>query len=126
MKLLEIFRNHSNKFFAKNTICRTVKDGFVYVDNKKVWVPAETRLTIEYFDIYSNRVFALIDGRQQVELTYEYLMDCVLPINVDTNQVMSGVQILQRTNNILSNETLVKIVCLVMLFSIGILLGKVF
>lgn len=126
MKLIEFYRNNSNKFFAKNTICRTIKAGFVYKDEQKIWVPSETRLTIEYFNIYTNRVVALIDGRQQVELTYEYLMDCVLPINVDTNQVINGVQVLQRTSNILSSESLIKIICYTLLFCVGLLLGKIF
>ena len=125
MKLLEVFRNNSSKFFAKNSICRTVKAGYVYVEDKKVWVPSETKLTIEYFDLYSNKVIALVDGRQRVELTYEYLMDCVIPINTDVNQPINAVQVLQRVNNIISNEAIIKIVCVVLLFCIGLLIGKV-
>ena len=34
MKLLEVFRNNSSKFFSRNTICRTVKAGYVYVEDK--------------------------------------------------------------------------------------------
>lgn len=125
MKLLEVFKNNSSKFFAKNSICRTVKAGYVYVEDKKVWVPSETKLTIEYFDLYSNKVIALVDGRQRVELTYEYLMDCVIPINTDVNQPINAVQVLQRVNNIISNEAIIKIVCVVLLFCIGLLIGKV-
>ena len=125
MKLLEVFKNNSSKFFAKNSICRTVKAGYVHVEDKKVWVPSETKLTIEYFDLYSNKVIALVDGRQRVELTYEYLMDCVIPINTDVNQPINAVQVLQRVNNIISNEAIIKIVCVVLLFCIGLLIGKV-
>ena len=55
MKLLEVFKNNSSKFFSRNTICRTIKAGYVYVEDKKIWIPSETKLTIEYFDIYSNK-----------------------------------------------------------------------
>ena len=125
MKLLEVFKNNSSKFFARNSICRTVKAGYAYVEDKKIWIPSETKLTIEHFDLYSNKVLALVDGRQRVELTYEYLMDCVIPINTDVNQPVNAVQVLQRVNNIISNEILVKIVCVVLLFCIGLLIGKV-
>lgn len=125
MKLLEVFRNNSSKFFSRNTICRTVKAGYVYVEDKKIWIPSETKLTIEHFDLYSNKVIALVDGRQRVEVTYEYLMDCVIPINTDVNQTVNGVQVLQRVNNIISNDMLVKIICTVLLFCIGLLMGKV-
>ena len=125
MKLLEVFKNNSSKFFARNSICRTVKAGYVYVEDKKIWIPSETKLTIEHFDLYSNKVIALVDGRQRVELTYEYLMDCVIPINTDISQPINAVQVLQRVNNIISNEMLVKIICVVLLFSIGLLIGKV-
>ena len=125
MKLLEVFKNNSSKFFSRNTICRTIKAGYVYVEDKKIWIPSETKLTIEHFDLYSNKAIALIDGRQRVEVTYEYLMDCVIPINIDVNQTVSGVQRLQRVNNIISNEMLVKIICVVLLFCMGLLLGKV-
>ena len=97
----------------------------MYVEDKKIWIPSETKLTIEHFDLYSNKAIALIDGRQRVEVTYEYLMDCVIPINIDVNQTVNGVQILQRVNNIISNEMLVKIICVVLLFCMGLLLGKV-
>ena len=103
MKLLEVFKNNSSKFFSRNTICRTIKAGYVYVEDKKIWIPSETKLTIEHFDLYSNKAIALIDGRQRVEVTYEYLMDCVIPINIDVNQTVNGVQVLQRVNNIISN-----------------------
>ena len=125
MKLLEVFKNNSSKFFSRNTICRTVKAGYVYVEDKKIWIPSETKLTIEHFDLYSNKVLALVDGRQRVELTYEYLMDCVIPINTDVNQTVNGVQVLQRVNNIISNEMLVKIICVVLLFCMGLLVGKI-
>ena len=125
MKLLEVFKNNSSKFFSRNTICRTIKAGYVYVEDKKIWIPSETKLTIEHFDLYSNKSIALIDGRQRVEVTYEYLMDCVIPINIDVNQTVNGVQVLQRVNNIISNETLVKMICVVLLFCMGLLVGKV-
>ena len=125
MKLLEVFRNNSSKFFSRNTICRTVKAGYVYVEDKKIWIPSETKLTIEYFDIYSNKVIALVDGRQKVELTYEYLMDCVIPINTDVAQTVTAVQVLQRVNNIISNDMLIKIICVCLLFCMGLLVGKV-
>ena len=125
MKLLEVFRNNSSKFFARNTICRTVKAGYVYVEDKKIWIPSETKLTIEHFDLYSNKVLALVDGRQRVEVTYEYLMDCVIPINTDVDQPITAVQVLQRVNNVISNEFLVKLVCLILLFCVGLLIGKV-
>ena len=125
MKLLEVFRNNSSKFFSRNTICRTVKAGYVYVEDKKIWIPSETKLTIEYFDIYSNKVIALVDGRQKVELTYEYLMDCVIPINTDVTQTVTAVQVLQRVNNIISNEMLIKIICVCLLFCTVLLFVKV-
>lgn len=125
MKLLEVFKNNSSKFFSRNTICRTIKAGYVYVEDKKIWIPSETKLTIEHFDLYSNKVIALIDGRQRVEVTYEYLMDCVIPINIDVNQAVNGVQVLQRVNNIISNEMLVKIICVTLLFCTGLLVGKI-
>ena len=125
MKLLEVFKNNRSKFFSRNTICRTSKAGYVYVEDKKIWIPSETKLTIEHFDLYSNKAIALIDGRQRVEVTYEYLMDCVTPINTDVNQTVNGVQVLQRVNNIISNEMLVKIICVVLLFCMGLLVGKV-
>ena len=28
MKLLEVFKNNSSKFFSRNTICRTIKAGY--------------------------------------------------------------------------------------------------
>lgn len=125
MKLLEVLRNNSSKFFARNTICRTVKAGYVYFEDKKVFVPSETKLTIEHFDIYANRVLVLIDGRQRASVTYEYLMDCVVPINTNVEQIITGVQLLQRVNHVLDNETLVKIICLVIIFAIGLIFGKV-
>ena len=125
MKLLEVFKNNSSKFFSRNTICRTIKAGYVYVEDKKIWIPSETKLTIEHFDLYSNKAIALIDGRQRVEVTYEYLMDCVIPINIDVNQTVTAVQVLQRVNNIISNEMLIKIICVCLLFCMGLLVGKV-
>lgn len=126
MKLLEVFRNNDSKFFARNSICRTVKGGYVYFGDKKVFIPSETKITIEHFDLYTNRIIILIDGRQKAEVTYEYLMDCVVPINTDTSTIINGVQLLQRVNHILDNETLVKIVCIILCFAIGLLLGRVF
>lgn len=126
MKLLEVFKNNSSKFFARNSICRTVKGGHVYVDERKIWVPSETKITIEYFNLYSDRVLVLIDGRQRAEVTYEYLMDCVLPINTDVSQTISGVQLLQRVNHVLDNEALVKIVIVLLTFAIGLLIGHCF
>ena len=126
MKLLELFRNDCSKFFARNTICRTTKSGYVYIDDKKFLVPAETKLRIEYFDLYTNQVIVLIDGRQRAHVTYEYLMDCVTPINTDVSKIVEAVQVLQRVNHIISNEILVKIVCVVLCFIVGLLIGKVF
>ncbi len=124
MKLLEIFRSDCNKFFSRNTICRTTKSGYVYVDEKKVFVPSETKLKIEYFDLYTNQVIVLIDGRQRAHVTYEYLMDCVTPITTDVSKVVDAVQVLQRVNHIVSNEMLVKMVCIALCFIVGLLVGK--
>lgn len=123
MKMLEVLKNKSSKFFARRTICRTVKEGYGYVEERQIRIPSETKLTVEYFDLYSDRVIVLIDGRQQASVTYEYLMDCVLPINTDVSQTVGAVQVLQRTSKILDNETLVKLVCIALVFSVGILLG---
>ena len=124
MKLLEVFRNDSSKFFTRNSACRTIKGGYVYFEDKRVFVPSETKMTIEHFDLYTNRVLVLIDGRQRASVTYEYLMDCVVPINVDVSQVVNGVQLLQRVRHVLDNETLVKIICLFVIFAIGLLIGN--
>ena len=110
MKLLEVFRNDSSKFFTRNSACRTIKGGYVYFEDKRVFVPSETKMTIEHFDLYTNRVLVLID--------------CVVPINVDVSQVVNGVQLLQRVRHVLDNETLVKIICLFVVFAIGLLIGN--
>ena len=91
--------------------------------HRKIRIPSETKLTIEYFDLYSDRVIVLIDGRQQASVTYEYLMDCVIPINTDVSQTVGAVQVLQRTSKILDNETFVILLCIALVFSVGILLG---
>ena len=95
MRLLELFNNKDSKFFARNSICRSIQGGYVYVDDKKVWVPSETKITIEYFNLYNNRAVVLIDGRQRAEVPYEYLMDCVVPINVDVSQQVTALQLFQ-------------------------------
>ena len=126
MKLLELFKSNDSKFFAVNTKCRTIKAGYVYFEDKKVWIPSDTIITIEYFDLYKDKVRILIDGRQKAEVTYEYLMDCVTPITVNDTISISGIQLLQRVNYVLSNEIILKLVIISLIFIVGLLVGKVF
>lgn len=117
-----------DKSFPRGAICYSNKGGYGYINEKKVWIPAETKLTILQFDIYQKRVICLLADNTQINVTYEYLINCVRPINYSDyhNKVVDMIQIVQRTHHIISNEDLVKAVIVFMLFSVGFLIGKVF
>lgn len=126
MKLLELFKRDTSKFFAIGSVCRTYKSGIAYLENEqKIQIPSNTRVTIEGFNLYTNRVSILVDGRVRADITYEYLIDCISPINVST-QPIQAVQVLQRVNHIISNEAIVKLLCISLVFCAGLLLGVVF
>lgn len=125
MKLLELFKRDTSKFFAVGSVCRTYKSGIAYLeDEHKIQVPSDTRITIEGFNLYTNRVSVLIDGRVKADITYEYLVDCIVPINAPTYQI-NAVQVLQRVNHVIINEALVKLLCIALVFCVGLLLGIV-
>lgn len=126
MNTMDVLSSKNSKFFPKGGVCRTVREGKVSTTNGVISVPVDSKITIEYFNAYTNRVLITIDGRIRGEATYEYLMDCVVPITVDTGKNIDAVHLMQRTHTVFDNEALVKSITVLVLVALGFLIGKVF
>ena len=126
MRYIEVYNSDCSKFFGVNTICYSHRGGYVSVDGQQLFVAPNTKMVITNFDVYKNVARVIINGKTHVEVSYEYLTDCVKPVNVDVSQPVTGVQIIQKVHKVFNNETFVKLICAALLFVTGLLVGTVF
>ena len=126
MRYIEVYNSDCSKFFGVNTICYSHRGGYVSVDGQQLFVAPNTKMVITNFDVYKNVARVIINGKTYAEVSYEYLTDCVKPVNVDVSQPITGVQIIQKVHKVFNNETFVKLICAALLFVTGLLVGVVF
>lgn len=125
MSVEDVISGRVNKFFPKGGVCRTIKEGKASTNNGVITVPVDTKIVVEYFNAFTNKILITIDGRIRGEVTYDYLMECVLPITVDTGRNIDAVYLMQKTRSVFDNEALFKLFVAALLFTVGFLIGMV-
>ena len=121
-----VFNSRNDKFVNIGSICYTNKGGYVFMEGKQTYIPANTKLTINSFNVNKNVIDVTVNGKVPAEITYEFFIDNVRSVYVSNTAPVSGVKIITRTSGILSNEMLIKIVIFILCFITGMLVAKVF